>query len=325
MKAVVYERFGSPDVLHLQEVTKPVPKDDEVLVRIHATTVTSADVRIRAKRMPAGFGVIAPLMFGFRKPRNPILGVEFAGVIEQVGREVTTFKLGDAVFGIHGAGMRCYAEYKTIKASGPIALKPDAIPFEEAAAIPFGGGTALHFLRQGKLTAGEKVLIIGASGSVGNAAVQLARSMGAEVTGVCSTANVELVKSLGADHVVDYTIEDFRRSVLKYDVVMETIGLYGFTDCKSVLKENGRFIPIAGGLPDFAKMAWTNLTDSRKTITRVVTENAEDLRTIAGLAVAGTYKVVIDRTWPLEEMSEAHRYVDTGHKRGNVVIRVMEV
>lgn len=320
MKAVVYEKYGPPEVLHVKEVAKPVPKDDEVLVRIHATTVTSADVRIRALRLPTGFGVIAPLIFGFRQPRNPILGVEFAGVIEQVGREVSTFRTGDAVFGIHGAGMSCYAEYKTIKASGPIALKPDDIPFVEAAAIPFGGGTALHFLRQGKVKAGEKILIIGASGGVGNAAVQLAKSMGAEVTGVCSTSNVELVKALGADHVIDYTQEDFRRSGQTYDVVMETIGVYSFHACKTALKDNGRFLPIALGVPDYAKMVWTNLTDQRKTISGVVTENAKDLRTIAEMAAAGSYQVIIDRIWPLDQLPEAHRYVDTGRKRGNVVI-----
>ena len=224
MQAMVYESYGSPDVLRSKEVIKPTPKDNEVLIKIHATTVTSADCRLRSLNLPRGFGLISRLVFGITKPRQPILGTELAGDIEAIGRSVSKFKVGDAVFAITGFAMAAHAEYKCMSEDGAIALKPACLTYDEAAAMSFGGTTALSFLRRGKLQRGEKVNINGASGSVGTAAVQLAKHLGAEVTGVCSAANMDLVKGLGATHVIDYTREDFMRNGETYDLIVDTAG-----------------------------------------------------------------------------------------------------
>jgi len=320
MKAIVYERYGPPDVLELKEVPKPVPKGNEVLIKIYVTTVTSGDWRVRSLNVPAGFRLISRLVFGISKPRQPILGTELAGEIESVGKDVSKFKLGDQVFAFSGAGMGCYAQYKCMPEDRAVALKPANLTYEEAAALSFGGTTALDFFRRGKLQRGEKVLINGASGGVGTAAVQLAKHFGGDVTGVCSTANVELVRSLGAEHVIDYTKEDFTKNGATYDVIVDTAGTAPFPRIKDSLKERGRLLQVLGSLPDMLQIPWASMTSTKKIIAGPATERAEDLRFLAKLAEAGEFKPVIDRRYPFEQIAEAHRYVDTGRKKGNVVI-----
>lgn len=320
VRAVVYERYGPPEVLGLAEVPKPTPKDDEVLIKTHATTVTSGDWRVRSLDVPLGFKLISRLIFGVRKPKQPILGTELAGEVESVGKDVSQFRVGDPVVAFAGASMGCHAEYKCMPANGAVTRKPSNLTFEEAAALSFGGTTALHFFRLGNLQSGEKVLINGASGAVGTAAVQLAKHFGAEVTGVCSTANVELVRRLGADHVIDYTKEDFTRSGRTYDVIMDTAGTAPYSRCRKSLHEGGRLLLVLAGLPSMLQIPWAALTSRHKIIAGPAAERPEDLRLLAQLAEAGEFKPVIDRRFPLEQIVEAHRYVDAGHKKGNVVI-----
>jgi len=320
MKAFVYTKYGPPDVLHLKEVAKPTPKDNEVLIKTYATTVTSGDCRVRSLNVPVGFGLISRLFLGVLRPRQPIPGTELAGKIESVGKDVRKFKVGDSVFAFSGVGMGCYAEYKCMPEDGAMALMPANLTYEEAAAISFGGTTALDFFRRGKLQSGERVLINGASGGVGTAAVQLAKHFGADVTGVCSTANVELVRSLGATHVIDYTKEDFTQNGASYDIIVDTVGTAPFSRSKDSLKEGGRLLMVLGGLPDMLKIPWVLMTSSKKVIAGPAAERAEDLRFLAKLAEAGEFKPVIDRRYPFEQIAEAHRYVDTGRKKGNVVI-----
>ena len=322
MKAMVYERYGSPDVLELRDLAKPAPKDNEILIRTHVTTVTSGDCRVRSLNVPAGFGLIMRLVFGVSRPKQPILGTELAGVVESVGEDVTKFKVGDAVFAFSDAAMGCYAEYRCMSQDGAVALKPPNLTYAEAAALSFGGTTALDFLRRGKLQSGERVLINGASGGVGSAAVQLAKHFGAHVTGVCSTANMEWVKSLGANHVIDYTQEDFTQNGETYDVIVDTVGTARFLRSKHSLKEGGRLLMVLAGLPDMLQIPWVSMTSSKKIIAGPATVRAEDLRFLAELAEAGKFKPVIDRRYPFDQIAAAHRYVDTGRKKGNVVIDV---
>ncbi|MDP1659018.1 MAG: NAD(P)-dependent alcohol dehydrogenase, partial [Methylotenera sp.] len=278
MKAIVYERYGSPDVLQLKEVQKPTPKDNEVLIKIHATTVTSGDWRVRSLNVPTGFGLIMRLVFGISKPKQPILGSELAGVIEAVGKDVSKFKVGDPVFAFSDAAMGCHVEYKCMPQDGAVVLKPSNLTFETAAALSFGGTTALDFLRRGKLKRGERVLVNGASGAVGTAAVQLSKHFGAIVTGVCSTANVELVRSLGASHVIDYTKEDFTQNGETYDVIVDTVGTAPFSRSKASLKERGRLLMVLGGLPDMLQIPWVAMTSNKNIIAGPTTTSAEDLR-----------------------------------------------
>lgn len=320
MKAIVYERYGPPEVLELKEVAKPTPKDNEVLIKAYATTVTTGDWRVRSLNVPVGFGLISRLVFGVLRPRQPILGTELAGEIESVGKDVSKFKIGDQVFAFNGAGMGCHAEYKCMPEDGAVALKPANLTYDEAAAISFGGTTALNFFKRGRLQSGETVLINGASGGVGTAAVQLAKHFGANVTGVCSTTNVELVRSLGANHVIDYTKEDFTRNGETYDVIVDIAGTAPFSRSKGSLKERGRLLLVLGGLPDVLQIPWIAMTSSKRVIAGPAAERAEDLRFLAKLAETGEFKPVIDRRYPFEQIAEAHRYVDTGHKKGNVII-----
>lgn len=324
MKAIVYERYGPPDVLELREVEKPTPKVHEVLIRIHATTVTSGDWRVRSLNVPIGFRLISRLIFGLSRPKQPILGTELAGEIESVGKEVSKFKVGDKVFAFSGAGMGCHAEYKCMPEDGAVALKPANLTYDEAAALSFGGTTALSFFKRGNLQSGERVLVNGASGGVGTAAVQLAKHFGADVTGVCSTANVELVRSLGADHVIDYTREDYTKNGQTYDIIVDTAGTAPFTRSKGSLREGGRLLLVLGSLPAMLQIPWVSMTSSKKIIAGPAAERAEDLRFLAKLAEAGEFKPVIDRRYPFEQAAEAHRYVDTGRKKGNVVLLVFE-
>lgn len=320
MRAVVYETYGSPDVLRFEEVAKPLVKDDEILIRTRATTVTSGDRRVRSLDTPPGFRLISRLFLGVSRPRRPILGMEIAGDIEEVGKDVRRFKVGDPVFAFSGIGMGCYAEYKCMPEDGAVATKPPNLTYVEAAALSFGGTTALDFFRRGKLQSGERVLVNGASGAVGTAAVQLAKHFRAEVTGVCSTANVALVKSLGARHVIDYTAEDFTRNGETYDVIVDTVGTAPFSRSKRSLKEGGRLLLVLGGLADMLMVPWVSMTSTNKVVAGPAGERAEDLRFLAGLAEAGHFRPVIDRCYPFEQIVDAHRYVDTGRKKGNVAV-----
>jgi NADPH:quinone reductase-like Zn-dependent oxidoreductase len=324
MKAIVYTQYGPADVLHLQEVEKPTPKDNEVLIQVHATSVTAGDCNARGFTFVSpGFGFIARLMFGFRKPKQPVLGMELSGDVVEVGKEVKRFKQGNLVFGIspkYGA----YAEYICMAEDARLVAKPANLTYVEAASIPFGATTALYFLRDmAKLQPGQKVLIIGASGCTGVYAVQIAKYYGAEVTGVCSTRNLEMVRSLGADHVIDYTREDFTQNGQTYDVILDMVpGKSSFSRYQSSLKPNGLYLAGAGGLESFVQMAWTGLTGGKKVMAGMAPDRLEDLVFLKELVDAGKLKPVIDRCYPLEETAEAHRYADTGHKRGSVVITI---
>jgi NADPH:quinone reductase-like Zn-dependent oxidoreductase len=316
MKAIVYTKFGPPEVLHLQEVEKPTPKDNEVLIKIYATTVVKEDPDMRAS---LGFN-------GFLKPRHPILGQELAGEIESIGKDVTRFKPGDQVFGFDMFG--AYAEYKCMPENKALAIKPANISYEDAASVPNGALTALPFLRdKGNIQSGQTVLIYGASGSVGAAAVQLARYYGAEVAGVCSTANLEWVKSLGADRVIDYTKEDFTKNGKTYDIIFDTVGKRSFSECKGSLKDEGIYLSTVPTPVIMLQALWPARSGSKKVKfvaagLRPASEKIKDLVFLTELIEAGKIKPVIDRCYPLEQMAEAHRYVEKGHKKGNVVITV---
>ena len=328
MRAYTYDRFGPPEVLTLREIPKPVPGNHEVLVRIRATTVTAGDWRVRSLEVPRGFGLLSRLALGFSRPRQPILGSELSGEIEATGKAVTRFQVGDEVFGFTGTHMGCHAEYRCLPVEGhgrkdeAVALKPACLGHEEAAALSFGGTTALSFLRRARLQRGEKVLVVGASGGVGTAVVQLARHLGARVTGVCSTANIELVRAIGAEQVIDYTKEDFTRSGERYDVIVDTAGTAPITRSGGSLAEGGRLLLVLGSLPEMLRAPLVALTTRKKVIGGVASWGAEDLRFLATLAEAGLFRPVLDRRYRFEEMVEAHRHVDAGHKRGNVVVTV---
>ena len=322
MKAIEYTQYGSPEVLRMIEMEKPSPAANEVRIKIHATTVTSGDVRSRSSTFPASMWLIGRLMMGFRRPRQTILGSELAGVVESVGSDVTRFQPGDAVFAAVGFGPGAYAEYVCLPEDGPLALKPDDLSFEQAAAIPVGAATATYFLQQANIQSGQKVLVVGASGSMGTYAVQIAKHFGAQVTGVCSTANLDMVRSLGADHVIDYTQEDFTRNGETYDVIFDTVGAASFGTCKRSLNPNGIFLAGSGGLSVFFQMGWTALVGNKKVIAGISMPKTDDIEYLKELFETGAFKPVIDRCYPFEQIAEAHRYVDTGRKKGNVVIAV---
>ena len=320
MKAIICTQYGSPDVLQLREVAKPTPKDNEVLIRVHAAVVGPADCAFRK-----GDPFVVKLIYGLSKPRLSTQGVEFAGEIEAIGKAVTQFKQGDQVFGMSPNSFGAHAEYMCLPEDKPVIIKPVNTSYEEAAGICDGATTALTFLRDvAKLHRGQKVLINGASGAVGAYAVQLARYLGAEVTGVCSTTNVEWVKSLGADTVIDYTKEDFTKTGQTYDVIFDAVGKSSFSRCKRTLTQNGMYLSTVPTLGIVFQALWTSKIGSKKAkfATAGLMQNKDNLNFLKELIEAGKIKAVIDRYYPLEKIAEAHRYVEAGHKKGNVVIRV---
>jgi NADPH2:quinone reductase len=324
MKAIVHTKYGPPEELQLMEVEKPVPKEKEVLIKIHATTVTTTDCNARNFTfVPKSFLFLARIMFGFKKPKIKILGIDLAGEIEAVGKNVKLFKVKDQVFGSPGTKFGGHAEYVCVPENGALAIKPATMSWEEAAAISLAGNTALFFIRDlAKIQAGQKIIIHGASGAIGTYAVQLAKYYGAEVTGVCSGANAEMVKSLGADNVIDYTKEDFTKTEAKYDFVFDVVGKTTFEQCKSILKPKGIYLENMMEVKDFLKVLWTSIKGGKKIKGGVSTERAENLKFFIELFASGKLKPVIDRIYPLEKTAEAFLYVEQGHKKGNVVINV---
>lgn len=323
MKAIVYTEYGPPEVLRLKEIGKPVPKDNEVLVRIHAVAVTAGDAIMRSGKFPPAIWLPARLVFGLRKPKRTILGMEFAGEVEAVGKAVTRFTTGDRVFGMSGMGFGAYVEFKCVPEDGPLLAMPKGLSYEEGAAVPIGGTTASFFLRKANIRPGQKVLIYGASGSVGSYAVQIARHLGAEVTGVCSTGNFEMVKSLGADKVIDYTKEDFSKSGEQYDVIYDTLGISSFPDCIRALAPKGKYLLNAvWNTSNHFRAMWTSMTSGRKVISGTAPDSVEELKHLRELIEAGKVKPFIDKRFPLERISEAHAIVDSKRKRGNIVLTV---
>jgi NADPH:quinone reductase-like Zn-dependent oxidoreductase len=319
MKAIIYTKFGPPDVLQLKEVEKLTPKDNEVRIRIYATAVAAEDPGMRAH----------PGLNGFLKPKKSILGFYLAGEVEAMGKNVKRFRKGDEVYGNTGLGLLgAYAEYICMPEDAALASKPANITYEEAVALPNGALTVLPFLRdKGDIQRGQKVLIYGASGAVGTSAIQLAKYFGAEVTGVCSTTNLEMVKSLGADKVIDYTKQDFTKNGQAYDIIFDTVGKTSFSRCKGSLTESGIYLTTVPSPGAFLQMLWTSMAGGKKvriaaTGLRSSSEKTKELIFLNGLIDEGKIKAVIDRCYPLEQIAEAHRYVATGHKKGNVVITI---
>lgn len=322
MKAIVCPRYGPPEVLQLKEVEKPTPKDNEVLIRVHAATVTMGDCELRSLRLPLTWKIFARIGFGFRAPRKKILGQDLAGEIESLGKSVTRFKTGDQVFANTGLHLGAYAEYDCLPAKGLIAIKPANMSYEEAAAVPLGGLHSLHFLRKANIQNGQKVLIVGAAGSIGTIAVQLAKSYGAEVTGVDSTKKLDVLRSIGADHVIDYTQEDFTKTGEKYDVIFDTVGKSPYSESIRSLNKGGYYLLGNPGLSQQFRAPWTSPTSGKKVIAGTVAYKAEDLVFLREMVEAGKIRSVIERRYRLEQTAEAHRYVDTGQKTGNVVITI---
>ena len=321
MKAIVCTKYGSPDVLKIREIKKPVPRDNEVLIRNYATSVTAADYRIRGLNVPLILKLPMRLALGFRKPRKDILGMNFAGKIEAVGKAVEHYKVGDAVFGTLGDDCGAYAEYLCVSEEGALATKPVNMTYEEAAVFPFGVFTALSFLRDmAGIQSGEKVLIYGASGAVGTAAVQLAKYFNTDVTAVCSTENLEWVKALGADMLIDYTREDFTQNGEKYDIIFDTVTKAPLTASIGSLEKNGRYLFTYPDLSYLLRGFWISKTSDKNVITGLAGEKKEDLEYLKKLVEAGKIKSVIDRSYPFKRIVEAHRYADQGHKKGNVAI-----
>ena len=326
MKAIVCTKYGPPDVLQLKEVEKPTPKDNEVLIKVQATTVTAGDCEIRSLSFPLLLRLLMQIGFGFRGPRNKILGMELAGEIEVVGKNVKLFRKGDQVFASTGASFGAYAEYvcrpeEPRGMEGALAIKPANMTYDEASTIPMGID-ALHFLRKANIQSGQKILISGAGGSIGTIGVQLAKYFGAEVTAVDSTGKLDMLRSIGADQVIDYTQEDFTKSGKTYDVIFDVAGKSSFSGCIRSLKQRGIYLSANPRLPQIVRGLWTTKTSSKKVIVEMASYRTEDLIFLKELIETGKIKAVIDRRYPLEQIAQAHSYVETGHKKGNVVITV---
>ena len=325
MKAIICTDYGSPDVLQLKEVDKPVPSDNEVLIKIHATEATVGDCEIRRFQVPILFWLTLRLVIGLRKPhRKPILGMYLSGEIESVGEKVNKFIVGDKVFGSSGFVFGAYAEYVCIPETAALAIKPDKMTYQEAAATPIGGLNALHFLRKANIQSEQRILINGAGGSIGCYAVQLAKSFGAQVTGVDKSSKLDVLRSIGADHVIDYTQQNFTQNGETYDVIFDVIGTSPYSDCLKSLSANGCYILASPSLPTMLRGLWTSITGSKKVIFEFAEENSQDLITLKQLIDKGSVKSVIDRIFPLEQLAEAHRYIETGQKKGSVVITMVK-
>lgn len=320
MRAAVYDRYGPPDVVSIREVPTPTPKPGEVRIRVRATTVSTADWRARSLEVPPGFGPLARLAFGLTRPRQPILGTELAGVVESVGEGVSASSVGDEVFAFADIKMGGHAEYRCLPATGLVARKPANLSFEQAAALSFGGMTMLGFFRRGALATGDRVLVNGASGTVGSAAVQLARHLGATVTGVCSGANAELVRGLGAHHVIDYTGADFRANGETYDVIVDTVGNASYARVRRSLAKGGRLLIVLAGFGDLLFSPVSGRIRGHRVVAGSSIARVEDLHRLAAIAAAGEFTPVIDQVLPLERIVDAHRRVETGRKRGSVVV-----
>lgn len=317
MKAIVCTKYGSVAVLELQEIKKPTPKDNQVLIKIEATTVTAGDCEIRRLDFGLFFSLLLRIFIRFK---TLVLGMEIAGEVVAVGKDVTRFKTGDQVFAANSFGGN--AQYICIAENERVALKPINMTPAEAAAVPVGATSALHFLRKANIEPGTKVLIHGASGSIGTFAVQIAKHFGAEVTGVCSMTNLALVKSLGADNVIDYTKEDYTKGEAVYDVILDTLGKTSVLQCAKLLKVNGRYLLASPRLRQWLSGLWMSMTSSKKVIFSTAEMSTEELTFLKGLIEAGAVKSVIDRSYSLQDIQQAHVYVDKGHKKGNVVIMV---
>lgn len=331
MKAITYQEYGAPEVLNLREVNKPVPRDNEILVKVHAASVNYGDVTARnfgnlstkQFNMPLPLWLPSRMMFGFSKPKNPILGSEFAGEVEAVGSAVKSFKNGDAVFGYRGQKMGTHAEYLCVPEKSPIALKPENMSFEEAAVVPYGSLMALNLLKKVNIKAGDKVLINGASGGLGSAGLQLSKHhFGAEVTGVCGTASADYVKSLGADHVIDYKKEDFSRKGEKYDLIFDVLGRTPFGKSKQALKTGGTCLYASFKMNKIFKMLWTKMFDNKKMICALAIEKPEDMVFIKELIEADKLSSIIDKRFSMKQAAEAHRHFASAEKRGKVVINI---
>ena len=328
MKAIVWTEYGPPEGLKLREVKKPVPKENEVLIKIHATTVTAGDCEMRRLELPLFFSTPMRFYNGLRAPKRiTILGQELAGEIEDAGDSVRSFKPGDQVFATTGFNLGGYAEYICLPEAGievALALKPDNMSFEEAAAVPFGGLESLHFMRQAHIQTGQKVLINGAGGSIGTFGVQLAKHFGAEVSAVDSAEKLEMLSSIGADHVIDYRKEDFTKGGEKYDVVFDVIGKSPFSGSIQALEQGGYYLMANPRISYMLRGAWVSRRSAKKVVSGTAQQRSEDLNYLKELAEEGVLRTVIDRTYPLEETADAHRYVETGAKKGNLIIKVAE-
>lgn len=323
MKAAIYSKYGPPQVVRTVEMPRPMPGPRDILVRVYASTVSSGDRRARSLSLPAGFGLMGRPVFGLIAPRQPILGGELSGVVVAIGEAVTRFKVGDQVFAFTGAKFGCHAEYRVLPEDGLVALKPEALSWEEAAALSFGGTTALHFLKtRGGVRKGDSVLILGASGCVGTAGVQLARHFEGRVTGVCNAARMALVRRIGADEVIDYRATDITESGEAYDLILDTAGTAPYGRCEQLLKPGGRLLVVQGTLAQTLGMGGPRKSSGRKIISGVAQPSLSDLQLLADLAGTGAFRPVIDRSFPLGMAAEAHAYVESGHKVGSVVLSI---
>jgi NADPH:quinone reductase-like Zn-dependent oxidoreductase len=322
MQASIYEQYGPPEVVRVGEVARPAPEADQILVRVHAASVTTADWRFRAAEFPRGFKLLGRLMLGLLRPRNPVLGMDFSGTVAATGKNLTRFQVGDAVFGSTNPFRRgAHAEYVAVKETDAIIRKPSFLTHQEAASLPFGGNTALAFLRDfGRVQPGQRVLVVGASGGVGVWAVQIARHLGAEVTGVSSARNLELVRSLGAHHVVDYNAGPIATSGQRYDLIFDTVGVTTFAQCKPALADKGTYLPLNSGLREMGQALLTTITPGKRVKYAVSTNTGEGLEALVKLIDSGALKPVIDRVYPLTDIAEAHRHVEGRHRRGSVIV-----
>ncbi len=322
MKAYVFEEYGPPEVLKVKEIEKPTPKPDEILIKNYATNVCAADWRIRSLTIPKGFTPMFKAQFGYPKPKMQILGMELAGIVEAVGQNVNKFKVGDRVFAYADTKFGCYVEYKTFNQNDLVCILPDNFSFEEGGAMCFGALAALGFLRKAKIKKGQKILINGASGAVGTAAIQIAKHFGAHISAICSAKNAQLAKSLGAHQVFDYNTQKIEDIGEIFDIIMDNVGNFPFKISQNLLKNNGRFLAVISNLPQLLSSIFTNLTNTKKIIIGSMVPKVDDMNFLAELAKNGEYRPVISKTFNFNQMIDAHHYVDSGHKVGNAVVKV---